>query len=97
VSNPRLSRGPDKPTRLTARECEVLILLAEGLSLKEVAHKLGVSVKTVDAHTYNIHTKLNLHNRIQMVWWAIQAGLVRLEPIPKEPGETQGWEPRRIR
>jgi DNA-binding NarL/FixJ family response regulator len=42
-------------------------LLIEGLSAKEVAGRLGVAVKTVQAHTQNIGRKLNLHNRVEMV------------------------------
>jgi DNA-binding NarL/FixJ family response regulator len=77
---------------------EVLGLLAEGLSIiKEVASKLGIATRTAGVHTSNAMRVLDLHNRVQLVWWAIHAGLVRLEPSPKEPGEPPIWEPRRIK
>lgn len=58
--------------RLTAREREIVQLLAEGRSNKEVAVALGVSVKTVDAHRANIMHKLNLHSVTDLVRYAIR-------------------------
>jgi two-component system response regulator NreC len=70
---------PDAPhDRLTEREREVLILLAEGHSVKEIATRLDVSTKTVDAHKYNLMSKLDLHNKAQIVKYAIAHKLIRL-------------------
>jgi two-component system response regulator NreC len=65
--------------RLTPREREVLILIAEGLSNGEIADKLVISIKTVDRHRENIMRKLNMHNRIELVKYAIRTGLIELE------------------
>lgn len=61
---------------LSDREREILILLAEGRSLKEIATQLSLSVKTVDAHKYKIMRKLDLHDRTELVRYAIRKGLV---------------------
>ena len=65
--------------QLTPREREVLILIAEGLSNGEIADKLVISIKTVDRHRENIMRKLNMHNRIELVKYAIRTGLIELE------------------
>jgi len=55
----------DGPGDLTARELEVLRLIAEGLSNPAIAKKLTISVGTVKAHTANIYSKLGTNNRVQ--------------------------------
>jgi DNA-binding NarL/FixJ family response regulator len=62
--------------RLTAREREIVQLLAEGKSNKEVAVALGVSVKTVDAHRANVMHKLNLHSVTALVRYAIRNKII---------------------
>ncbi len=62
--------------RLTAREREIVQLLAEGQSNKEVATALGVSVKTVDAHRANIMHKLNIHSVTDLVRYAIRNNII---------------------
>jgi len=52
---------------LTPREREILKLLAEGNSVKEIAVILGLSVKTVEAHKFNLMRKLDIHNKAQLV------------------------------
>jgi two-component system, NarL family, response regulator NreC len=64
--------------RLSDREREVLKLLADGLALKEIAVKLVLSVKTVDAHKTNLMRKLDLHDRSELIKYAIQRKLIRL-------------------
>jgi two-component system response regulator NreC len=64
--------------RLSDREREVLKLLADGLALKEVAVRLVLSVKTVDAHKTNLMRKLDLHDRAELIKYAIQRKLIRL-------------------
>lgn len=73
--------------RLSDREREVLKLLADGLSLKEIAVQLVLSVKTVDAHKTNLMRKLDLHDRSALIKYAIQRKLVRL-PSVKLPAGT---------
>jgi two-component system, NarL family, response regulator NreC len=64
---------------LTPRELEVLTLIAGGLTNAEIADQLVISVKTVDRHRENIMRKLNLHNRIDLVKYALRMGLIDLE------------------
>ena len=61
---------------LSDREREILVLLAEGISLKDIARRLNLSVKTVDAHKYNLMRKLNLHDRSELIRYAIRKRLV---------------------
>jgi two-component system response regulator NreC len=68
--------------RLSDREREVLKLLADGLALKEIAIRLVLSVKTVDAHKTNLMRKLDLHDRSQLIKYAIQRKLIRLPSVP---------------
>ena len=63
---------------LTAREREVLKLLAEGKTVRSAADVLGVSMKTVDAHKFNLMRKLGIHNKAELVMWAIQKRVVKL-------------------
>jgi two-component system, NarL family, response regulator NreC len=64
--------------RLSDREREVLKLLADGLALKEIATRLVLSVKTVDAHKTNMMRKLDLHDRSEVIKYAIRRKLIRL-------------------
>ena len=64
---------------LTDREREVLQLIAEGFSTKEIAQQLGLSVKTVDNHRTNMMRKLDLHNVASITRYAMQNGLVDIE------------------
>ena len=64
--------------RLSAREREVLKLLADGMVLKEIAVRLGLSIKTVDTHKTNMMHKLDLHDRSEVVKYAIQRKLIHL-------------------
>jgi DNA-binding NarL/FixJ family response regulator len=66
--------------RLTKREREVVQLLAEGKSTKEVASVLGMSVKTAETHRANIMSKLNLHSVSQLVLYAVRNSLVQVSP-----------------
>lgn len=64
---------------LTPREQEVLTLIAQGLSNGEIADQLFISAKTVDRHRENIMRKLNLHNRVDLVKYALRKGLIDLD------------------
>jgi len=66
--------------RLTSRETQILKLLAEGQSHKEIASVLGISVKTVISHQTNLSDKLDIHSRAGLIKFAIRKGLVRLDP-----------------
>lgn len=68
------ARAPDAP-RLTDRETEVLRLVAKGLSYKQIAQRLVVSHRTVQNHVQNTLNKLQLHNRVELVRYAIEQGL----------------------
>lgn len=63
---------------LTVRERQVLKLLAEGRTVRSAASILGLSVKTVDAHKFNLMRKLGIHNKAELVMWAIQKRVVKL-------------------
>lgn len=64
---------------LTDREREVLRLIAEGLTGKEIAELLSLSVHTVERHRQNIMAKLRLHSRAELIKYAIRKGLIELE------------------
>jgi DNA-binding NarL/FixJ family response regulator len=67
---------------LTKREREILKMLAEGKSVKEIATGFDLSVKTVEAHKFNLMRKLDIHNKAQLVQYAIQKKIIRLmEPV----------------
>jgi DNA-binding NarL/FixJ family response regulator len=73
----RLRRGASVPqTILTEREDEVLKLIAEGQSSKEIAKALTISIKTVERHRANILAKLGMRDRTQLTRYAIRAGLI---------------------
>jgi DNA-binding NarL/FixJ family response regulator len=72
----RLVAAPQKETpRLTNRESEVLRLVAKGLTYREIAERLVVSHRTVQNHVQNTLTKLQLHNKAQLVRYALEQGL----------------------
>ena len=74
----RLRKGSARHLRVTPRESEVLRLMAEGNSARSAAAILGLSVKTVEAHKFNFMRKLGLHNRAQVINYALRKGLVRM-------------------
>lgn len=77
-SEPQPAPGPEEPPDgLTARETEVLLLIAEGLTNQEIARKLHVSTATVKTHINNLFAKTGLKDRAQAVRYAYGKGLVR--------------------
>lgn len=75
---------PTKKTlELTRREEEVLVLIAHGKSLKEIAEELFISVKTVESHKMHIQDKLGLNNAAQLVKYAIEHGMIELKKPKK--------------
>jgi NarL family two-component system response regulator LiaR len=71
-------RAPDSPETLTERETEVLRLLAQGQSNKEIAHALSIGEKTVKTHVSNILSKLSVPSRTQAALYAVRIGLVSI-------------------
>jgi two-component system, NarL family, response regulator LiaR len=87
VETPRENPTPDP---LTAREGEVLRLLAEGLSNEEVAARLAILDCSVRTHINHIMAKLHLANRVQAALYALQEGISSLdEEIKHAPGNTR--------
>jgi two-component system response regulator NreC len=76
-----LSRGKSPKATLTTRECEVLRMLAEGTSVKEIACSLNVTIKTVEAHKFNLMRKLDIHNKAQLVQYAFQKRIIQIPDI----------------
>ena len=64
---------------LTARERQVLLLTAEGLTSKEIAGRLGISPRTADVHRAHVIQKLGLRNRVEAVRYALTTGMVPWE------------------
>jgi len=77
-SGARGSYGMARSSTLTPREREVIKMIAEGNSVKEIATVLGLSIKTVEAHKFNLMRKLNIHNKAQLVTYAIQRKIVKM-------------------
>ena len=75
-----IARPGERPasavSALTQREREVLKLIADGLSSKEIAAQLGVSLKTIESHRANLMDKLDIHKVSGLVRFAVRAGLV---------------------
>jgi DNA-binding NarL/FixJ family response regulator len=73
-----LGRSEASSGQPTARERQVLQLVAEGKTTKEVAHALGISVKTADSHRTRLMTKLGIHDTAGLVRYAVREGVVSL-------------------
>ncbi len=74
------SKSQEEPYELlTPREKQVLKLIGEGLTHKEIASALGISVKTAVAHQTNICEKLDMHSKAELIKFAIYKGIVKLE------------------
>ena len=74
-----MERHPDPAVDdlLTAREREVLTLIAKGFTNSEIAEKLTLSVNTIKTHRSNIYDKLDIHDRAALVDYALRRGLLR--------------------
>ena len=68
----------DPYEQLTDRERDVLKLLAEGHTSREIANMLKVSAKTVEGHKTNLMAKLGIHNRIELVKYALRKGIISI-------------------
>ena len=67
-----------RPEALTSREHEILQLICGGLKNKEIAQRLKISVKTVEAHRANMMKKVRVSNTAQLLKAAIQGGMIRV-------------------
>ena len=65
---------------LTAREIEILVLIAQGNTNRQIASELNISVRTVETHRSNLMDKLNLHSRVELVRYSQEHKLVRFKP-----------------
>lgn len=81
----REMRGPEKPEALTARETEVLKLVARGKANKQIARELFVEEKTVKAHVSGVLRKLGVTSRTQAALHAVRTGLVSMNELNEEP------------
>jgi DNA-binding NarL/FixJ family response regulator len=73
---PRRAGGGDGEVRLTTREQEILRLIADGHTGRDIAARLVISPKTVERHRENLFAKLGLRNRVELTRYAIREGLV---------------------
>lgn len=71
--------------QLSVREVEVLICIAEGMGNQAIANKLFISVKTVQTHRRNIMERLDIHNSVDLVKYALRQGLINLYESELEP------------
>jgi DNA-binding NarL/FixJ family response regulator len=76
--NPNQTAEPAQRSRLTPREREVVQLLAEGKTTKEVAVALNLSVKTAETHRTNIMRKLDLHSVADLTLYALRKGIAQV-------------------
>jgi two-component system nitrate/nitrite response regulator NarL len=76
------AKDPDSPPpasmELTSREREILSLACEGIRSAEIARRLGLSVRTIDAHRRNIKRKLGIHSMAGLTRYALKNGLIKL-------------------
>jgi len=68
-----------EPESLTSREAEVLRLIVQGYTNRQIGGSLNISVRTVETHRSNIMDKLNLHSRVDLVRYAAQHGIVKMD------------------
>ena len=79
------------PVGLSGREREVVQLVSEGKSSKEIAQVLGVTLKTAETHRSNVMLKLNLHSTVELVMYAIRNEIVHVQ-LPTKPMPTPARE-----
>lgn len=87
------SSGYSRGSALTLREQEVMRLLAEGRTVREVASELSLSVKTIEAHKLNLMRKLDIHNRASLIEYAVRTGLIAAPQVLVGVGVSKGASP----
>jgi DNA-binding NarL/FixJ family response regulator len=70
--------SPDGRVRLSERQLQIALLVADGWSTKEIAARLDLTTRTVDAHRHNIYKVVGVNSAVLLVRWLIREGL--LEP-----------------
>src|SRR4051812_20614457 len=82
---PALTPAPAPPGGypLSRREIEVAVLIAQGLTSKEVGHRLFIERGTVDTHVQHIYNKLDIESRPQLAVWLVDHGLLQRSSPPK--------------
>jgi DNA-binding NarL/FixJ family response regulator len=80
LENGKFGQERPRPSRtsLTPRETEIMKLLAEGNTVRKIAGMLGLSLKTVEAHKFNLMRKLDIHNKAELVHCAIRKKIVKM-------------------
>jgi DNA-binding NarL/FixJ family response regulator len=79
ILNSLMNKPKEENKSLTKREKEIINLVVDGLSNKEIADKLCISIRTVDSHKNNIMQKLNLKSSVELVKYAIKNNLANLD------------------
>ena len=77
--SPSIGKDVEKAPDLTLREREVLQLISEGSTTKQIAERINISIKTVETHRKNIMDKLNLHTVAELTRYAIRNGITSIE------------------
>jgi two-component system, NarL family, response regulator NreC len=91
LRRPHVDSAVAMPRALAPREREVVQLVAEGKSSKEIAVMLGLSVKTVETHRSNILIKLKIHSIVELVMYAVRNGIVSVRtPVAVMPDAHSG-------
>ena len=91
LRRPHVDPALAMPRALAPREREVVQLVAEGKSSKEIAVMLGLSVKTVETHRSNILIKLKIHSIVELVMYAVRNGIVSVRtPVAVMPDAHSG-------
>lgn len=80
IRQAKVTDKEDRYDQLTDREREVLQLIVEGFSNREIAERLHISLKTAGVHRINLMHKLNIHNLTELTKFAIRKGIISLEP-----------------
>ena len=70
-----ISKSKSRAATLTARELDVLRYIAQGMAKKEIAQTMQLSVKTIDRHSSNLMSKLDIHDRVKLTLFAVREGL----------------------
>jgi DNA-binding NarL/FixJ family response regulator len=77
--SPSIGKDVEKEPDLTLREREILQLISEGSTTKQIAERINISIKTVETHRKNIMDKLNLHTVAELTRYAIRNGITSIE------------------
>ena len=78
AANPPAKRPPpDGRVRLSERQLQIALLVADGWSTKEIAARLDLTTRTVDAHRHNIYKVVGVNSAVLLVRWLIREGLLK--------------------